>query len=364
MPAIKDILSVDFLENPYKVPEKLNKSKLKIGWIIPTVGPGGGGHLNIARFARYLQSRGHKTLFSIYDTDKSKQKPEAAEKILEEYYDLEVEVVRNDKLADCDVIFATSWETAYGLYGLESKAHKFYFVQDFEPYFFEIGSRYKLAEATYQFGFYGITAGKWLSKKVQQYNMSADYYNFGVNLDQYKAKKIIAKKKQILFYARPHTARRGYEIGILALSLFKKEHSEYEIIMVGQDLLDYAIPFEYVGLGSLPVKDLPRLYQESVACLVLSLTNVSLLPLELLASGCVPVMNSGENNMVELEGVEGIVYAEILPHSLAGKLSEVVERANLEEYAFQIANKIDNRSWNESLKKVEEIILREVTTID
>ncbi len=53
-----------------------------------------------------------------------------------------------------DVVFATSWETAYAVFNLQGEQlHKFYFVQDFEPIFFGVGSRYMLAEATYKFGF-------------------------------------------------------------------------------------------------------------------------------------------------------------------------------------------------------------------
>ena len=72
---------------------------------------------------------------------------------------------------DIDVLFATGWETAYPVFNMKNPAHKMYFVQDFEPLFYGMGSKAVLAENTYRFGFYGITAGCWLTKKVGEYGM-------------------------------------------------------------------------------------------------------------------------------------------------------------------------------------------------
>jgi glycosyltransferase involved in cell wall biosynthesis len=194
--------------------------------------------------------------------------------------------------------------------------------------------------------------------------MTADYFDFGVDFDVYKPKteQAFAKKKKILFYARAHTERRGFEIGVFALQIFKEKHPEYEIVFVGQDTSDYDIPFDYTDLGILTYDELPALYHEHVACLVLSLTNVSLLPLELLAAGCVPVMNSGENNTMVLGDVEGIEYTDAYPTSLADKLCQVVERTDITEHAKRISESVKDKSWQRSYQKVEEIILREVTT--
>ncbi|MGC4441694.1 glycosyltransferase family 1 protein, partial [Streptococcus suis] len=71
-------------------------------------------------------------------------------------YGIDVEVRELAEFKNQDVVFATSWDTAYAAFNLKEKnLHKFYFVQDFEPVFYGLGSRYKLAEATYKFGFYG-----------------------------------------------------------------------------------------------------------------------------------------------------------------------------------------------------------------
>ena len=366
MPQLEDIKNADFINNPYRTPAKLNKEKLDIAWVSPPVGPGGGGHTTISRFVKYLQGKGHKITFYIYDNNTINQSSAEAKEIFSKSYGIDVEVGEISKFSEKhDVVFATSWETAYAVFNISNKKiHKFYFVQDFEPIFYGVGSRYKLAEATYKFGFYGITAGKWLTKKVgEDYGMRADYFDFGADLDIYRPKGKISKKKKIVFYARSHTERRGFEMGIMALQIFKEKHPEYEIVTIGQDLSNFDIPFEFTNRGILTKQELAEVYHDSVACLVLSLTNVSLLPLELLVAGCVPVMNDGENNTMVLGENDDIAYTEAYPLSLAQKFCEVVEKCDEEinSHAKKISENSKDLSWDKSYKKVEKIILREVT---
>ena len=40
-----------------------------------------------------------------------------------------------------------------------ARGARFYLVQDFEPSFYAAGSEALMAEATYRFGFHGVTAG-------------------------------------------------------------------------------------------------------------------------------------------------------------------------------------------------------------
>lgn len=361
MPGIREIAGADYINNPYIKPAKLAKDNLNIAWVSPPVGPGGGGHTTISRFVKYLQSKGHRITFYIHHNNTIPQSAKEAQEIFSRSYGIEVDVEELQDFKNQDVVFATSWETAYAVFNLKGEQlHKFYFVQDFEPIFFGVGSRYMLAEATYKFGFYGITAGKWLVEKVGQYGMQADYFDFGADIDIYKPQKTVVKKKKICFYARAHTERRGFEIGVMALNIFKERHPEYEIEFFGQDMSNYDIPFEFTDRGILNKEQLAELYHESVACLVLSLTNVSLLPLELLVAGCVPVMNDGDNNRMVLGEIEDILYTEAYPVSLADKLCQAVERQDITEHAQAMSEKYTGLSWEESYKKVETIICREV----
>ncbi len=361
MVAPSDVMAADYIHAPYKTPPLKKVNKLRIGWVLSPLSPGAGGQNTITRFARYLKNAGHDVTFYIYEGIQAQSLTEAAE-ILKKSFKFDVTVKKIADYTESDALIATGWETAYPTFNIKTKAHKFYFVQDFEPYFYGVGSRYVLAENTYKMNFYGITAGPWLTKKVGDYGMKADYFDFGADLDIYRPETMQPRQKKICFYARPVTERRAFEIGVLALEIFHKTHPEYQIEFIGWDVSNFKIPFPYVNRGILTHSELAELYQESVACLVLSLTNVSLLPLELLAAGCVPVMNDGENNKMVLHGMDGFVdYVPTNPIQLAEGLCKAVERSDVDAHARAASDSVGSVSWDNSYKKVETILMKQVT---
>ncbi len=359
--AIDDVIKADYIHYPYTSPAKKTGEKLKIGWVLSPLSNGAGGQNTIARFARFLQESGHDVTFYIYENSQAQSLSEARE-IMRKSFKLDIPVKKLKNYEESDALIATGWETTYPVFNVKTDAHKFYFVQDFEPYFYGVGSQYVLAENTYKMNFYGITAGPWLTKKVSEYGMRSDYFEFGADLDIYRPKQKVQKKMKICFYARPVTERRAFEVGVMALDLFKQKHPEYEIEFMGWDVSNFKLPFKFENRGIITHAELAELYHESVDCLVLSLTNVSLLPLELIAAGCIPVMNEGENNRMVLHGKDQYVdYAPTNPIELAEALCKAVERKDIDDYAEAASNSVSSLSWNSSYEKVEEIITREVT---
>lgn len=360
MVAVNDVMEADYVNNPYKTPAKIGKKKsLKIGWVLSPLSPGSGGQNTITRFVRHLQKSGHDLTIYIYEGIQPQSVADAT-RILKESFKLDVNVKKIAQYEESDALIATGWETAYPVFNIKTKAHKFYFVQDFEPYFYGLGSKAVLAENTYKMNFYGITAGRWLTKKVGEYGMDADYFDFGADMDIYRPKEPVKKQKKICFYARPVTERRAFEIGVIALEKFHKKHPDYQIEFFGWDVSNYQIPFPYINRGIITHDELAELYHQSAACLVLSLTNVSLLPLELLAASCIPVMNEGENNSMVLGENKYIHYSPTSPVQLADELSKVVERKDIDTYAKKASESVKSLSWDDSYKKVENIIRREV----
>ncbi len=356
----EDALRADF-HQPIRPWKGSNKQSLTFNWIMPPPGKGSGGHLNIFRFIHYLETNGHTCRIYIY-SQKGKSKISDIKAIMGDSYhsvNAEMEWLDEDEhMAEADGIFATSWETAYAAYNSKLDAKRFYFVQDFEPYFYPVGGLYTLAENSYKFGFYGVTAGGWLAKKLRaDYGMSTDYYSFGADENIYSFTNS-GKRKEILFYARPYTERRGFEIGVMALDLFHRKHPDYTINMVGYDVSNYDIPFQYNNLKTLEISELNELYNRCAAGLVLSFTNMSLLPLELLAGGTIPVVNDGDNNRLVSDS-EYIAYSPADPISLANKLSEIVTKPDLAAYAHLASKSIKQSSWDESGEKFVSIVERE-----
>lgn len=361
MAGLEDVVNADFISRPYQKPKARQKKKLNIAWVLSPISAGSGGQNTITRFVRHLQAAGHSVTIYIYEAIHPQQ-ASVAQDILLNSFRTDVKVLPIADYSDADALIATGWETAYPVFNLKTSAHKFYFIQDYEPLFYGLGSMAVLAQNTYRFNFYGITAGRWLSHKVtSEFGMQADHFDFGVDLDIYKPAAMPKKKKKICFYARPVTERRAFELGVIALDVFYKKHPEYEIEFFGWDVSEYKIPFPYINRGILSHSDLAELFQESAACLVLSLTNVSLLPLELLASGCVPVMNDGDNNRMVLGENKYIRYTGSSPIELANGICEAVENKNLQKDAEAASTNVNDRSWDASYKKVEQILMREVT---
>lgn len=363
MADIEDIIKADFIGRPYTTPKKIQKKKaLTIGWVLSPISAGSGGISTITRFARYLSNQGHDVTIYIYEGIHPQALSEA-KKILRESFRINVTVKKIAQYEESDVVIATGWETAYPVFNLDTNAHKFYFVQDFEPLFYGVGSKTVLAENTYKMGFYGITAGKWLTHRLTaEYGMNCDYFDFGADLDIYRPKDItkINKQKKICFYARPVTERRAFELGVITLDLFHKKHPEYTIEFIGWDVSDYKLPFPFVNRGILSHEDLATLYHEAEACLVLSLTNVSLLPLELLAAGCIPVVNEGDNNRMVLGENDSIKYAPASPIQLAEALIDVVTSKDITKVSQRASESVKAVSWESSYAKMEDILKREV----
>lgn len=352
----EDVLKADWSINKFSTIRPVDKKSYTFNWVMSPPGKGGGGHQNLFRFIKFLESAGHKCRIYLYSNIDQRSAKEIKSTVKQYYPKIDAPIEwLDDEMKSADGIFATGWETAYPVFNSSIKAQRFYFIQDFEPLFYPVGSEYVLAENTYKFGFHGITAGGWLSNKLsREYGMKTDHYDFGAGSDFYKFTND-KKRKEVFFYARPVTTRRGFELGIMALDIFHKKHPEYVINLAGWDVSDYDIPFPYNNLSELSLKELPALYNKCAAGLVLSLTNMSLLPLELLSCGTIPVVNDAENNRLVSDN-QFIAYVPNSPASLANKLSEIVSMKDLPAYAKQAANSVQSNSWEDSGKKFVSIV--------
>jgi O-antigen biosynthesis protein len=272
---------------------------LKINWLVPTINKGYGGLFNIFRAIQFLESWGHRQ--NIYVVGDPAFNAEEARAIVDKFYFPNKAPIEPFKgsVADSDALVATSWQTAYAARPLGNTARKFYFVQDLEHLFSPEGSVSEFAKQTYQWGFYGLTAGQWIADVLRRdYGMESSAFGFSFDRKIYSPngpRRLPEKKNRVLFYARATTLRRGFELGILALSLVARKMPDTEFVLVGFPPRSVELPFSAVFPGTLAVSELGALYRSCSVALVLSHTNLSLLPLELMACGCAVVSNSGPN---------------------------------------------------------------------
>lgn len=358
----KDILKADWSKGKIEQPAHAIKTPCTVVWVMSPPGASGGGHQNIFRFIKHLDSQGYKNLIYLYSTNDHPE-PEVIKERIKGFYDLDVDKVKwlepGEIINQGDAIFATGWETAYPVFNAHEKAKKFYFVQDFEPLFYPMGSEYVLAENTYKMGLIGITAGKWLCQRLEkEYGMKCHSYDFGSESTLYKLTNN-QKRKEVFFYARPITARRGFELGLMTLQKFHEMNPDYTINLAGWDVSEYDVPFPYVNHKALKLEELSVLYNRCAAGLVISLTNMSLLPLELLATGVIPVVNDGQNNRL-VSNNKYIKYASPSPDALAEALDEVVNAKNVTEHAKAAAASVKQNSWQVSVEKFTNVLEKEL----
>ena len=358
----ESVMKADWTNQPYLPSSKVSQPPYTINWVMSPPG-GGGGHQNIFRFIEYLEEMGHKNNIYLYSTFDDMTIAQAKDNV--SHYckakNLTFKKYKPGSMVSADAIFATGWETAYPVFNEKNDAKKFYFVQDFEPYFYAMGTDYILAENTYKFGFHGITAGGFLKDKLsREYGMQCDSYDFAADEKLY-TRTNDEKRKEIFFYARPVTERRGFELGIMALELFHEAMPDYKINLAGWDVSGYDIPFPYINHNALKIDELPVLYNKCSAALVLSLTNMSLLPPELLACGTIPIVNDGPNNRLVSDN-PFIEYTEPSPAALAQRLISVVQREDITSHSQKAAQSIDKTGWGKSKETFLNVLERELTS--
>jgi O-antigen biosynthesis protein len=346
---------------PRRLPGR-DADSLTVAWVCFAPSAGSGGHTTMFRMVSALERAGHRCI--VYLRVDHGWSIDQHRRTIRDWWPSVRAEIRDlgDGIEDADAIFATAWQTAYPILASPAAGQRFYFVQDYEPSFYPAGSEALLAEATFRFGFHPITAGAWLAQRLRRdYGIPADHFDFGCDLDAYRLDDAAtaADRTGICYYCRPSTPRRAHELAVMALDLFATRHPEIEIHVFGEDVK--GLPFPTVRHGVLAPAELNRLYNRCIAGLVVSATNVSLAPHEMLASGCVPVVNEAEHNRIVLDNTE-VVYAPGTPFELADALCAVVERPVPARIAAadRAAHSVQTRSWDEAGTKVEAIVRKVV----
>lgn len=131
-----------------------------------------------------------------------------------------------------------------------------------------------------------------------------------------------------------------------------------QFVLAGWDTAGYHIPFPHLACGTVALDDLPDLYSQCDVALVVSLTNLSLLPLELMACGCAVVSNKGPN--VEwLLNNDVALLCEASPEALTDGLCSLLEdderRAALTARAQQLAR---SQTWETVARQFEAGLLQ------
>jgi hypothetical protein len=356
MPVRRDeVLDAD-LSRPFQptIPSIAPGGPVVINWVTIPAGPRAGGHTTLFRIIRYLEAHGYTNrvyFYNVYGADHRYY-----ESIVRNSYGFDGRVSTVDAgMEDAHAVVATSWPTAYPVFNSRCAGKRFYFVQDFEPYFYPLGALSLLAENTYRMGFHAITIGRCFAQKLrEEFGMSVDSFEYGCDTSLYH-RLPNAKRSGVVFYARPEAARRGCELGLMALEAFAARRPDIDIHIYGTRM--QRLPFRFIDHGRIAPEELNGIYNRCYTGLSLSLTNVSLVAQEMLAAGCIPVINDTIHIRTDLNS-SFARYAPPYPQSLASALESVVTTNDFESLSRAAATSVRSQGWDEAGKNVDAIFRR------
>ena len=273
--------------------EKLQKIE-NVVMLVPVVYPNLGGVTSALRILTSLQNKGCKLTLAVCSEEMTMEEAKKNIKACMPSYEGEVKELKECLSEEYDVCIATSWQTAY--YAQKISGYKVYFVQDYEPEFYETNDFSVLAKNTYSFDYHIISLGEWNAEKIKtnclSYSSKIDVvdfpydpkeYNFDKrNYDDYRNKKEITVACYIRFIgrripyiceyllsnAKSYMGKQGYKLNVLFFGIDKKNRFDGE-----------------TNLGKLSREELFELYKKCDFGMTASMSNISLVPYEMLATG-------------------------------------------------------------------------------
>jgi glycosyltransferase involved in cell wall biosynthesis len=332
---------------------------LEVAVVVPQFRRGSGGHSTIANLVRGLEARGHALSLWVQD-DEGRHAGESEAQtaaLWADFFGTVAAPVRTgfDAWAGADVVVATGWQTVPRVLSLPGAGARAYLVQDHEPEFYATSAEREWAAWTYRQGLHCICASPWLAELVTgHYGASATPFDLGVDHDSYHALPTHRRDDLVLFYARAVTPRRAVPLGLLALTELHRRRPQVEIALFGE-ARELETPFPHRHLGVLEPDRLAHAYASAAVGLVLSLTNPSLVPTEMLACG-LPVVDVASDAMEATFGPTGpIVLAEADPLALCDAierlLDDLLERADRSRAGTEL---VAGRTWPAAAAQVEQ----------
>jgi glycosyltransferase involved in cell wall biosynthesis len=331
---------------------------LHIAVLIPPFARGSGGHTSIFQITSRLERMGHTVTYWIDDPIGLLAGNRAARirrDIQEWFAPIEGPVFYGfEHWYGADVAVATGWQTAHPVMLLDDVRARAYLVHDHESEFYATSVESRWAEQTYNLGMHAICASPWLADIVRErYGGTTSLFDFGVDHDVYRPTGVPRRTDTVVLYGRDMTPRRAVPLALLALKELKERRPDLRVLSFG-DTREIDVPVDYEHLGVLSPGELAQVYNEGTVGLVLSLTNYSLIPQEMLACGmpCVDLAGIsaegifGADGPVALSPFDPIALAERIDHLMSDR--EEWERRSAAGLAF-----VEDRTWDVAAAQVE-----------
>lgn len=354
---ITPFLDLEVIDNIY------SSSYKTIAFIVPTLLKFSGGHTSILRLGTYLSDFGYEVMYISYENQNADDMKKVADLNLKNnkgnFYGRDA--LNNLK---SDIIISTSWESVY--YAKKLNGYKMYFVQDYEPYFYTYGEKYILAKKTYELGFHIVSLGKWNMKMILDTcnNINKiEYIDFPYEKSEYNYQKRdfsaykCKKKFNIAVYIKSNEKRSPYMIQEIVSNIkrdFKNKGIEINILYFGEDK---SVKFKSgTNLGKLSKSQLLDLYNRCDFGMCASLTNISLVPYEMMATK-LPVIEFKEGTFNCFFSDDMGILTTFDWKYLSKKLYSLINNpAEIEKLTDNALKNLEQLSWQSSAKQFDQII--------
>jgi glycosyltransferase involved in cell wall biosynthesis len=342
---------------PLAAPSGGEPSSQSIAAVVPSFRRGSGGHATIVRLLRGLRELGHTVTVWLEDCEGRHARESAAvtRSSFEGFFAADGLELQTDFAAwsGADVVLATGWQTVSRVMLLEGARARAYLVQDHEPDFYGASAEAGWAEATYRMGIPCIAASRWLAALLRErYGARAAHFDLAADGDIYRPDDVARRDDLVIFYARAATPRRAVPLGLLALAELARRRPQLEIALYGE-AGEVGAPFAHRSLGILEPAALARLYSEATVGIVLSLTNPSLVNLEMMACGLACVELASKPMVATFRDARAPVLSAADPLSLCEAtetlLDDASQRADTERAGRELARA---RTWSAAANQV------------
>lgn len=346
----------------YKIVNNVYTGGNKILIVISEMVKNSGGHTSILRIGTQLAKYGYDVTYLSLGNQSVKKMDKIAKENLNDY---QGKFVRSECNQIFDVVMATSSNTVP--YVLKMHGYKLYFVQDYEPIFFPWGDRFFTAKYTYEMGMHMISLGAWNKKMIEQQskskNLKIDVLSF-----PYEPKEYIYKKRNYMAYKQKkklkiavylkNAGRRLPSIVPEMLSFLKREFEKDEInLEISYFGENKRVKYSGgINLGKLSKDALMHLYQESDFGMCFSLSNISLVPYEMIATG-LPIIELEDGSFKDFFGDKAAILTDISYKNLYFKMKEYINYPHkIEQMMKNAMHNLETVSWDKTGYELVQIL--------
>jgi len=353
--------SFDSISNS-DMPNKVNTMAI----VMPFIGVTSGGGSSILRIGTSIANRGIELTYLVLGNMSQKDIEELKQNASISIPNYQGTFKRfEDHEEHYDICMATNWKSVY--YCKKLNGYKVYFIQDFEPFFYNVSDEYMLAKKTYTFGFHHISLGPWnlkqIEKNVQGVNSKSDYITFPYEPSEYSIveRDYLSYQSKKSFNMAVYIKESGRRIPVIIQYLLKETEKKLLDQGIKLNVYYYGLKKHFhvlsgTNLGLLTKKQLFELYKKVDFGMVASMTNISLVPYEMLATG-LPTFEFKDGSYSDFLGEDSAMLIGFDPDELTKRIIEVInDPQQLIDMNDNAMKRLESLSWDKTCEEFYNII--------